>query len=261
MARTAKTKTTSNANAMEEKKVTRRKTKTEIEPLVEEVKQDQEVIEAVKQLRLEEAKAKVAEQNIEIENLKAQVEQLKVVAEQATKLASQPVIVSSADAERVWFLWMADVADDNTLLIGEHGQYSRIVGKTGTFYVPKNDLSRILDAANRQYLEKRWLIVLSGLTDEEREALGVLYKDGEVLNEKAFRLIADMGNDLLEIFPALCDSHKEMVAGRLHEEYARGKHIDRNLIVELNREYPNVAFTDILEQMNAKELAANKKPT
>ena len=198
---------------------------------------------------------KIADQrDIEIEGLKAQIEQLKqLIATQAAQ-PPQQIVVSTDNSERVWFLWMADVADDNVTLIGEHGEYGRIVGKVGTFYVPKNDLSRILDTANRYYIEQRWMIVVDGLTEEEREALGVNYKEGELLDRKAFMKITELGDTLLEIFPALCTSHKDMVASRFHEAYESGKKLNRQQIIELNRIYNNPAFVDIIERMNAAEL-------
>lgn len=193
----------------------------------------------------------------EIAALKAQIEQLKqLVATQSTQQPQQ-IVVSADSSERVWFLWMADVADDNVTLIGEHGEYGRIVGKVGTFYVPKNDLSRILDTANRYYIEQRWMIVVDGLTDEEREALGVDYKEGELLDRKAFAKITELGDTLLEIFPALCEPHKDMVASRFHEAYESGKKLNRNQIIELNKMYNSPAFVDIIERMNAAELGQN----
>lgn len=194
----------------------------------------------------------VDRRDVEIENLKAQLEQMKqLMAEQAAR--PQQIVVTQDNSERVWFRWMADISDDNTVYIGENGQFGRIVGKTGTTYVPKNELSRVLDSAVRYYLEHRWLIVISGLNEEEREALGVNYKPGELLDENAFRKLAELGDELTEIYPALCDSHKEMVASFLHEAYENGKRLDRNLIVELNNLHSDPALIDIIEQMNAKD--------
>lgn len=216
-----------------------------------------QIKEAATEERNEEAviaKAQTDERDLEIANLKDQIEQLKqLMAEQAKAQPQQ--IVLTENSERVWFLWMADVADDNVTLIGEHGEYGRIVGKTGSFYVPKNDLSRILDTANRYYLQNRWMIVVSGLEDDEREALGVMYKEGELLDQKLFAKIIELKRDeLLEIFPALCDAHKEMVASRFHEAYGSGKKINRQTVIDLNTIYPSQAFVDILECMNAEEL-------
>ena len=220
------------------------------EPKAVEEAKTEEVVEEVKKPRT--VKKTVDQKDEEIENLKAQVEQLKqLMAQQSAQ--PQQIVVTTDNSERVWFLWLADVADDNQILIGDSGQYGRIIGKTGTFYVPKNDLSRVLDSAVRYYLQMRWMIVVSGLSEEEREALGVNYREGELLDERAFRRITEMGDELLEIYPALCDSHKDMVASRYHEDYMSHKPIDRNMVVKLNKIYPSPAFKDILEDMNEKE--------
>ena len=252
------------------RKVMARAKKTTEAVNTEEVKTEEIVAEEVKEepkkakTRSTKTTAKPVEletadqRDIEIENLKAQIEQMKqLMAEQAAR--PQQIVVTQDNSERVWFRWMADVSDDNTVYIGENGQFGRIVGKTGTTYVPKNELSRVLDSSIRYYLEHRWLIVISGLNEEEREALGVNYKPGELLDENAFRKLAELGEELIEIYPALCDAHKEMVASFLHEAYEDGKRVDRNVIVELNQIHSDPALIDIIEQMNAKDADRNKK--
>ena len=246
---TTKRTTTKKSNETKQTKTRQAKATAEVE---ESKATAVEPVEA----KVEEPKAeRVDQKEIEIENLKAQIEQLKQLVNQAQAQQPQQIIVSADSGERVWFLWMADVADDNVTLIGEHGEYGRIVGKTGSFYVPKNDLSRVLDTANRYYLQNRWMIVVSGLDDDEREALGVNYKEGELLDQKAFMKITELDHDtLFEIFPALCESHKEMVASRYHESFENGKKVDRQTVLDLNKIYPSPAFTDIIEQMNEEEL-------
>ena len=203
----------------------------------------------------EEAPAKVVDaRDEEIALLKAKLEEL---ATELAKKSVQPQIVVAApdNGERVHFLWQAEVADDNIVEFGDGGMYGRIVGKTGSFYVPKNDLSRVLSALNRLFLEKRWLIILSGLTDEEREALGVDYRDGEILDKKAFQKIVELSKDeLVEIYPELCDSHKEMVAKRFFEAYSNGVKVDRETIVALNNIAPVEAFKEIINEMNEADL-------
>lgn len=251
------TRTTNKAKSTEEKKPT-----TKAVENTDEIKQEETV--AIRENNENEGEKLVYSteepadrKDEEIEALKAQIEQLKQLVASQAQAQPQQIIVSADNSERIWFLWMADVADDNVTLIGEHGEYGRVVGKTGTFYVPKNDLSRILDNATRYYLEHRWMIVVSGLTDEEREALGVNYREGELLDRKAFARITELGDELLEIFPALCDSHKDMVASRFHEAYESGKKLHRQQIIELNKIYNSPAFVDIIEQMNAAELGQN----
>ena len=223
-----------------------------------------EAAEPVKKTRTKTVKAEPTETKIvdlkdeavsEIALLKEQLEQLKAELAQAKAVQPQIVVAAPDNGERVHFLWQAEVADDNIVEFGDGGMYGRIVGKTGSFYVPKNDLSRVLSALNRLFLEKRWLIILSGLTDEEREALGVDYKDGEILDRKAFQKIVELSKDeLVEIYPELCESHKEMVAKRFYDAFSNGVTVDRETVVALNNIHPIEAFKEIISRMNEADL-------
>lgn len=170
------------------------------------------------------------------------------------------VIQVSADTERVHFLWQAEVSDENVYEIGPQGMYGRIVGKTGSFMVPKGDLSRVMDSMFRLLLERRWIIAVDGLTDEEREAYGVNYKEGELLDKRCFAKMVELGNGILDIYPKLCKGHREMVAKRYHEAYLNNsQYVTREIVVELNRlskqmGSPNGDFTDIIEAMNRTDL-------
>ena len=189
-----------------------------------------------------------------IKDLEAQIAALK---EELKSRPSQPqIIVATPDnGERVHFLWQAEVAHDNTVEFGDGGMYGRIVGKTGSFYVPKNDLSRVLDSAARLYLDKRWLIIVSGLTEDEREALGVDYREGEILDKRAFAKLLEMDRDeLVSIYRELCDSHKEMVAKRFYEAFKDGKAVSRETVVALNGVSPIEAFKAIISDMNEADL-------
>lgn len=169
------------------------------------------------------------------------------------------IVQYGADAQKVHFLWMAEVADDNTVQFGDGGMYGSIVGKTGSFYVPKSDLSRILTSMNRKFLDDRWLIVVSGLDDEEREALGVNYREGELLDRKAFAKMVELGDELLELYPALCEGHKQMVAQRYADAFAAGSpYVTRERAVKLNdlsrREgHERGDFIHIIEEMNERD--------
>lgn len=176
-----------------------------------------------------------------------------------TQPAAPQIIQVAADVEKVHFLWQAEVADDNVARFGEGGMYGQIVGKTGSFYVPKSELSRVLTERNRVFMKRRWLIVVSGLDDEEREALGVDYKEGELLDKRAFQKMVDLGDELLEIYPKLCDGHKRMVAQRWAEAYEEGNpNVTRERTVKLN-EMSKAAgstrgdFIGIIERMNAQD--------
>lgn len=169
------------------------------------------------------------------------------------------VVQVMGDSEKVHFLWQAEVADDNVVLFGEHGMYGQIVGKTGSFYVPKNDLSRVLTDLTRVFLKKRWLIVVSGLNEEEREALGCDYCEGELLDKKAFAKMVEIGDEMLDIYPRLCAGHKKMVAARYAEAFGQNSpYVTRERVVKLNemsktRENPRGDFVAIIEQMNERD--------
>lgn len=187
----------------------------------------------------------------------------KAVAEAlAQAQPSTPQIVQvSPNEETVQFLFMAEVANENVFEVGPDGMYSKIVGKSGAFYVPKRDLSRVMDAKFRLLLEKRWIIVVDGLSDQERDALGVNYREGEILDNAAFRRMVDLGKDVLKIYPKLCKGHREMVAKRYHEAYvAKNQNVTRAIVTELNNLSKQLGsergdFVDIIESMNEADKA------
>ena len=195
------------------------------------------------------------------EQVKAMIAEAVAKATAEAKVQTAPQIVQlSAETERVHFLWQAEVSDENIFKVGPNGMYGRIIGKTGSFYVPKSDLSRVMDAMFRLLLQKRWIIAVDGLTDEEREAYGVAYNEGELLDKKGFAKMVELGNEMLIIYPKLCKGHREMVAKRYHEAYAnRSQYVTREIVVELNRLSKQLGskdgdFTDIIESMNDADL-------
>lgn len=199
-----------------------------------------------------------------MEALKAQNEMLQKQMEELQKqllaLQKPQVIQVAPDTERVYFLWQAEVADYNLVTFGPGGMYGSITGKTGTFSIPKDELSRILDTRTRRFLEKRWLIILDGLTDDERESLGVVYKDGEILDRKIFAKMVELSKDeISEVYEKLCPSHKEMVGRRFYEAWKNGsRFVTREKAIALRditrREGADIsAFATILKEMNAAE--------
>ena len=123
--------------------------------------------------------------------------------------------------------------------------------------MPKTDFSTIMDERVRTYLANRWLIVLDGLTQEEREAYGVDYKDGEYLDKKAFAKMIEIGADILNIYPNLCEGNKKMVSQRYADAFNNGQHIDRAVVEKLNdmsktESNPRGDFVQIVEALNRK---------
>lgn len=214
--------------------------------------------------KAEQEAKKIAEEpkpKSEIELLREQNELLmKQLAQLQDKMTAQPQIIKMSEPDKVHFLWQAEVADDNIVFLGEGGRYGRIVGKTGEVFVPKNELTNMLDEFTRGFMDRRWLIVVDGLTDEEREAYNVKYSEGETLDKKQFAKITEMGDKLLDIYPKLCREHQIMVAKRFVEAYETGKKkLSRDLIVNLNNLSKKAGskkgdFVTIIEAMNSKEL-------
>ena len=189
--------------------------------------------------------------------MQKQLEAMKAAMEASQK---PQVIQLAADTEKVQFLWMAEVCDENVFEVGPGGMYGRIVGRgPSRFLVPKSDLSRAMDAMFRQLMDCRWIIVLSGLTDEERQVYGVDYREGEYLDEKAFTRLVSLGDEILDVYPALCDGHKEMVEKRYYEEWREGNPaVTRDTVLRLKNLAADAgradnAFKRIIQEMNAAD--------
>lgn len=197
---------------------------------------------------------KETDKEAEIELLKKQIAEMQELLKQARN--PQIIQVAQQKEEPVYFLYEAEVADDNIYEVGDNGQYGRITGKTGSFSVPKSEISRVMDNMFRAMLEKRWIIVLSGLTEEEREIYGVNYKEGEYLDKRAFAKMVDLKEEILDIYPKLCDGHREMVAKRYYEAYqARNPNVTRDIVTKLNALSKEAGskkgdFIGIIELMN-----------
>ena len=184
--------------------------------------------------------------------MKAQIEELK-----AQILNAKPQVIQIApDTERIEFLWLAPVADENELLIAG-GMYGKITGKIGNFSIPKNELSRMLDAEMRMYIENRWLLVLGGLDENERRMYGVDYKPGEVMDKEIFMRMLDMGENIIPIYERLCDSSKEVVAKMYYEAWtdpAKKAKVNRLTVVAMNKLASKPGLKAIIEGMNQEEI-------
>lgn len=176
----------------------------------------------------------------------------KAVAEALKAIPQQPQVVQvMADTEKVVMRWMAPVSDENVATFGENGRYGQVTGKNGTVMVPKSEWSRFYDETMRRFMDRRWLVVLSGMTDDERKLYNCDYRKGEVLDEKGFANIFTMGDELLDVFDDLCTEHQEMVAKSFCEAAQQGKLDDswRGLVKKLNaknkKRYKDVPAGDV----------------
>lgn len=180
-------------------------------------------------------------------------EQAEVIAQLKAQLANSAASAKPESKEKIVFLWQAPVADYNVVEFGERGRFGRIVGNSGVVMIPKNELSQVMDVQIRHYLDLRWLIVLSGLDEDERELYGVNYKEGEYLSKEAFMDIIGTGDQILEIYPKLCASHKDIVARFYYEGWKEGRDVKRETVVALNKICRNDAFKTLIEEMNARD--------
>ena len=210
--------------------------------------------------------ADTSEKDAEIAELRAMVQNLqKQMVDQNGKAQ---IVQVMADTEKVTLRFQSECADDNLILFGPNGMYGQITGKSGTMIVPKSDWSRFMTEQVRFLLDTRQLIILSGMDEDEMEMYGCNYREGELLDRNAFAKLLDMGDGLLEIFPGLCRSHKEMIAKRFLTAYENGdvRAQNRELIVQLNQLSKQSSadyaasdprsrglFTAIIEEMNAQD--------
>lgn len=254
----------------EEKKAAKAKREEKaraIEATPEEEAEIGEVKAAADRFEAEKENANAEYQSAAIEEMRKQnemlVAQLAEMKKQMEAMARPVIYQMPTDAPKVTFLWQAEVADDNTVTFGEHGIFGRIVGKVGTFTIPKNALSQLMDDKVRRWIDRRWLIVLGGLDEDEKELFGVNYKDGEILDKGAFTKLVELDDEIINIYPNLCDSHKDIVAKRFYDAWQnKNEHVTRERVMALNELARKAGrkndFVKIIEEMNAADLDAIK---
>lgn len=113
----------------------------------------------------------------------------------------------------VTVMYMDEVAPQSVLDIGQYGT----MRPGGCAEIPKKEFgNKFMTALVRKLIDKRELLVLDGLTKDERERWNCDYKDGEVLDVKTFDKMLDLPTEkLAEIFEKLCPEHKRFVACRM----------------------------------------------
>lgn len=108
--------------------------------------------------------------------------------------------------------------------------------------IPKKEFGgKFMSAQARLFLQKRRLIVVSGLNEDERKRWGCDYKPGEVLDIHAFdNLLNKPLSELSGLFAALCIEHKEFMAryifGLVDGAVRAGNPIDNRVSLALIRE-------------------------
>lgn len=172
----------------------------------------------------------------------------------------------------VTIIWQAEVNDANELLIGPNGKYGVITGKHAVIPIQHRDFVGDFRTTTMQYfLKTRNLIVVDGLTDDERKVYGLEYKQGEYLEPAVYERLIEMGDDVLEIFPKLHPTWREMVATKFTDAYEKKTlKCSRETLLALNaiskKDYANLpkgdmrrkgAFYAIIHSMNAEDEMAD----
>lgn len=228
-----------------------------------------EVVPATEEPK-EKPKEKPQEGSFTLEQVQSMIAEAvaKAVAEQQVNAQKPQVVHVSTDATMVKLYYQCECSPVNVVRFGANGKFGSITGKTGKLSVKKEDfLGEFRDETVQRLLAERNLIVLDGLTDEERAIYGLSYKDGEVMDEKTFSHIVEMGDELLHIYDDLHITYREAIARRFAEVFEkRPEKIRRDLIVKLNdkskKDYAHLpdgdirkkgAFFAIIEAMNKKD--------
>ena len=137
----------------------------------------------------------------------------------------------------VTIIWQAEVNDANELLIGPNGKYGVITGKHAVIPIQHRDfVSDFRTTTMQYYLKTRNLIVVDGLTDDERKVYGLEYQQGEYLEPAVYERLIEMGDKVLEIFPKLHPTWREMVATKFTDAYEnKTLKCSREALIEMNR--------------------------
>lgn len=168
----------------------------------------------------------------------------------------------------VTMFFQAEVNDANEIPLGPNAKYGYIIGKHANITIPKRDFMSDFRTTTVQYfLKERNLVVIDGLTDEERNIFGLDYRQGEYLEPAVYNRLIEMGDKVLDVFPALNQTWREMVAQKFAEAYEnKTLKCSRECLMKLNkisrRDYKDLpaddarkkgGFFGIIHQMNAAD--------
>lgn len=184
-------------------------TEAESVPAEEAVLMESEISEAAEPA--EEVELKAEEKPVKREYTEDEIQAI-VAAAVKNALAEQK---KADDPDgMVTLLFLGGIAPGTTVTLDGMG---RIPRDGNTLTVTKRDFFQNLGAQTDLLLRKRKLIVTDGLTDEERERYGVLYKDNELLSATVYQKLPDYDTERLSgIYEKLCPEHRELVRRVLH---------------------------------------------
>lgn len=127
--------------------------------------------------------------------------------------APSPVHAQTAGESVVTVLFIAEVSKENQLELPGYGA----MRPNSYLEIPKKEFGgKFMSPLARLLIDKRHLLVVDGLTKDERIRWNCDYKDGEVLSERVFDHMLDYDTaQLCDIVSHLCDEHKRFVCRRI----------------------------------------------
>lgn len=239
------------------KKTTTRTTKTTAKTKVEEA-----VSQEGTEKQMPEAADPVEKETVQKTYSEADVkalidEALKARAEELAKAVQPQVVMQVKSDESVTILFLGAIAEGTVVSLGSLGQINRA---GGTIDVPKTEFFQGMTYTVERMLQNRKLIVVNGLTDEERERFGVKYKDGELLSVNNFYRLLDLDvATLKDLYPKLCEEHQRMIATMFITAYEKGDiRVNMEKAKALNKLSKRIdqegLFTPIIKSLNDKNL-------
>lgn len=182
----------------------------------------------------------------------AQAAVQKMIAEMLAKQPQPVMQVNYQKEEMVTLLYMGAVAEGSMVTLWEGFE---IQGRGGTRDIPKKEFLQHLSQGVIKRLKDRRLIVVDGLSDDERERYDVKYTDNELASvDIYYKLLSYDEDKIINIFKNVCDSHKTIIASLFKTAYmAHDNRINQPLIERLNKASKavdaNGMFSDILKDM------------
>lgn len=169
-----------------------------------------------------ESKAAPAEKPAEKVFTLAEVQEMIKAAIAESQKDAPARIVYAKDAEQITLCYTGPMAKGTVYSMPGIGSINR---QFGYITVSKENFLQKKDYKIDNKLAKRLLIVVSGMTDDERKRYGVMYKPGEILSEKVFEGLLDLPTEqLCEEFKRVCDEHKRIITTAVMSAFNTGDH-------------------------------------
>lgn len=160
--------------------------------------------------------------------------------------------------EYVTLCYMGAIAKGTTVVLGSKlGQINR--ANTPRLFPKKDFIESLGQLTLDHLLQERSLVVLDGLTENERLRYGLLYKENEILSNRMFDRLLDLDVLTLKgIYTNLCESHKRTAAKIFLEAYFTNQ--DARVTMEKTKALNDISktvekdglFTPVLEDMGAR---------